>query len=131
MQGPTRSAHSARSHSRALGLLLSDGDALPGWAFALAGIAGAGLATWGVVDIALGASCDGAEVTQKACSKDLERRDVGGLVLLSAMPLLAIPLGQLISGALEPAVPGTKVVVTPQLNPIQRTLILDARVQWM
>jgi hypothetical protein len=112
-------------------LLNRERSAFPGWASAGALAAGVGLASWGIVEMARGTSCDGVPHELQGCSKGLERRDLGALLLLGAAPLLAVPITQLARRVIAPTGPGTVVRVSPQLNPMQKAFSMNARVQWL
>lgn len=73
-------------------------ERVPWWVAAIAGGAGAGLATWGAVDIAKGQSCS---VQRAAECNALElRQDRGVLLLASAAPLMSLLLAKGIGTAL-------------------------------
>jgi hypothetical protein len=74
-------------------------DSIPWWTTMLSGIAGIGLATWGIVDVAEGGSC-GTGFDLRSCSRAQELRDRGGLLLLASVPFFALPLTQLTRRAL-------------------------------
>jgi hypothetical protein len=107
---------------------LSKERAAPRWASVLAAVAGTGLALWGVLDIATGASCDGPLETQKACSRKLERRDRGALVLLSALPVLAWPLTQWVRGDRSPS---RRLGFLPGLEANRRSLVMTVQFPWL
>jgi hypothetical protein len=69
--------------------LASEGDS-PRWLPAVAGTVGVALATWGGIDVARGTACSTADVMREFCSDDLERRDRGAIVMLSAIPVLTL-----------------------------------------
>ncbi|MDB4989743.1 MAG: hypothetical protein JWN04_4921 [Myxococcaceae bacterium] len=116
----------------ALTLLLSaDRRAFPWWASALSGIAGVSLASWGLHDVVTGTTCgDGLDL--RLCSKGQERRDRGALVALSALPFLAVPITQLMRAWLAPAEQSdTSFMLYPEASPAQRSMSLEARLQWL
>jgi tetratricopeptide (TPR) repeat protein len=119
--------------SGALGLLLSaPREAFPWWATAASGIAGAGLATWGVMDVLGGGSCELEPAVQRSCSEDLERRDRGAVVLLASAPLLALSVTQLLRLSLGSSAraDGRKLALQPRFDARHKSVLLDARVAW-
>lgn len=82
-------------------LLSVDRESYPWWAASLTGLAGVGLTTWGAKNVASGAACGDAQSDQRLCSKDLERRDRGAIVLTAALPLLLVPVIQLVRWAVS------------------------------
>ena len=79
----------------AIGPLVVAPRALPWWATAVAGTVGTGLVTWGAVELARNAHCGtGATPIQRSCVDEQDRRDRGGLLLLTSVPFMALAAGQ-------------------------------------
>lgn len=68
---------------------------LPWWLAGFAAASGAGLATWGLVDVVNGA-CESPDV--RACAWQSQRRERGTVVLLASVPLFALPVTKLARG---------------------------------
>ncbi len=123
-------AGSATLTASALGLLLSSPrDAFPLWASIASGFVGVGFVAWGITDVARGSACPPSQLDRRPCSDDLERRDRGSLVLLAALPPLAVALTQLARRAWTPSA-ARSALVYPELNPLRRTISLNASFRW-
>lgn len=93
-------------------LALSRPQPLPVWSAVAAAVAGAGLIGWGAYDVARGDSCGLGEFDRRLCVDAREQRDRGALVLLSALPLLTLPLVRL----LGPATSETEIALAPTVQ---------------
>jgi hypothetical protein len=85
-------------------LVASERSAFPWWASLLSGVAGSGLAAWGVVELVRGGPCPDSRPDQSRCAEDLGHLDLGAVLLMSALPLLATSLTQLIRRISSPRV---------------------------
>lgn len=73
------------------------GPKLPWWITTVTGVAAGGLVAWGALDMAKGGHCGtSAAPIQRACVDGQDRRDRGGLVLLSSVPFIPVFGGQLV-----------------------------------
>ncbi|MEY4515083.1 MAG: hypothetical protein RLZZ450_7205 [Pseudomonadota bacterium] len=115
-----------------LGLLLSvPRERTPWWASMLAGLGGAGLMVWGATEVAHGAPCDLPPRLQGRCTLPREQRDRGAIVLLSAAPLSAVPLTQLVRWAFVPSRSNSNFAFNIHTSALQRTVVVDASVHWL
>jgi tetratricopeptide (TPR) repeat protein len=73
-------------------LFAGPNERLPWWLAGFAAASGAGLATWGLVDVVNG-ECENPDV--RACAWQSQRRERGTVVLLASMPLFALPVTKL------------------------------------
>jgi hypothetical protein len=82
-------------------LLASAGrpNKVPWWLAGAVGAVGGGLAAWGAVDLAKGASCTASDARQ--CVQDEQRQDRGILLLCSAVPLLTLLVTKGVRGAIH------------------------------
>lgn len=111
--------------------LLYEPELVSRWLVALGGIVGLGVATWGIVDVARGGSCD-VDRRQVRCSTALELRDEGALRIIASAPLLSIPVTHLLRRSSAPKSRQTvDVSLSPQTLPEQRAALLNARIQWL
>jgi hypothetical protein len=76
-------------------------DRIPWWVPALSGALWAGMVSWGVADVVQGDACL-LDFDQRDCVDAREQRDRGSIVLLSSVPLIALPITYLIRRALRP-----------------------------
>jgi hypothetical protein len=81
----------------------------------LSGTVGVGLAAWGIFDLLSGDSCGAGSPDRQQCSYKSERRDRGAVSILSAVPLLAIPIAQLLRRRTAPSI-SSSPRVCPALN---------------
>ena len=71
-------------------------ERLPWWLAGTAGGIGIGLASWGLVDVVQG-ECSNSDA--RLCALDAQQRERGMLLLLTSVPLLALPITGLARGA--------------------------------
>lgn len=75
----------------AVGPLIATGKRLPWWTSAIVGALGSGLVAWGITDLVGGDHCGtGGSPIEASCVDGQDRRDRGGIVLLTSVPLLSI-----------------------------------------
>jgi hypothetical protein len=103
----------------------------PLWAHVVAGVAGVGLAAWGTAEVVAGGSCDGELQARKACSSQLEQRDRGAVVLLAALPLLALPLTRLVRRATRSEAQLARWKLEPELVARPRSVVMNIRMPWL
>lgn len=128
--------------SGALALLLgSEQRAFPWWASTLSAAAGVGLASWGLYEVSQGSRCSD-RFDPRRCSDTQEKLDRGALLSLAALPLLSLPLTQLVRRIASPSSrrPSSRrsssyrtvdVSLLPLTTARQRGVGLNARVQWL
>jgi hypothetical protein len=113
--------------SGAVGMMLSTRNGLIASISAgVSGAAGVGLAAWGVFDLLSGDACGAGSPDRQQCSDESERRDRGAIILLSAVPLLAIPITQLLRRRSGPSA----VAIRPHYLPHRRTAFFDVSARW-
>lgn len=123
---------SAAATAGLIGLTLgAPRERIPWWASILAGLGGTGLLVWGAVDVVKGAPCDLSPRFQGRCTRPLQRRDRGAIVLLSSAPLLSVPLTQLSRRLFTPSEPNSNVAFTIRSSASPTSVVLDASMQWM
>lgn len=112
-----------------VGWLTSTKAELPSWVSIVAGLAGMGAVAWGISDVARGRACDDHELDPRVCVNRVSRRDRGAVVLLSALPLLAVPVVQLLRTFFGRQA-RADFKVQSRMYAMQRSIFLDARIEW-
>jgi hypothetical protein len=113
-----------------VGMMFTADRAPPWWASVLSGAGAVALSSWGIADIARGSSCSSTAYDRHGCSSGQEQRDKGALLLMSATPLLTLPLMHLLDWALSDSWVPSSASLRPQYSPFQKTVFFDARVDW-
>jgi hypothetical protein len=113
--------------SGAVGMLLSTPNGLIASISAgVSGAAGVGLAAWGIFNLLSGDACGAGSPDRQQCSDESERRDRGAVIFLSAVPLLAVPIAQLLRrryGAIA-------VALRPHIFPHRKMAFFDVSTSW-
>jgi hypothetical protein len=92
----------------------------------VSGAAGVGLAAWGIFDLLSGDACGAGSPDRQQCSDKSERRDRGAVILLSAVPLLAVPIAQLLRRRSD----AFAVTLRPHYLPQRRMAFFDVSTSW-
>ncbi|MEY4514200.1 MAG: hypothetical protein RLZZ450_6322 [Pseudomonadota bacterium] len=113
--------------SGAVGMLLSTPNGLIASISAgVSGAAGVGLAAWGIYDLLSGDACGAGSPDRQQCSDKSERRDRGAVILLSAVPWLAVPITQLLRRRSD----AFAVTLRPHYLPQRRMAFFDVSTSW-
>lgn len=106
-------------------LLSSPRERVPWWAsIATAGVA-LGLGSWGTVNLIQGGSCSEGAADPRSCSRRQEQRDRGAHILLSAVPLLSLPVVVLSRRLRGSRSADTRLTIHPDLDVAGRAFMLN------
>jgi hypothetical protein len=116
--------------------LLVAGDAdIPIWLASVSGAAALGMLTWGAVELANGETCSDTQSDQLQCSEGRDRAHRGSILMISAAPLVVLPVALLVRTWFRSAPDATsssaKWRVTPSLQAQRGAVGLSLDGSWL
>jgi hypothetical protein len=101
----------------AIGAVVLGKHAPPRWVSALSGAVALGLLSWGIADVVGGGPCE-PQLDLGSCVAKRERRDRGGVIAVSALPFLVLPVAAEVRRAKDRrVVHGSTLALQPSVEP--------------